>query len=105
MGDRAQVKFIDDKGRAVWFYTHSAGSRLEETVAQAMKRGKGRHNDSEYLARIIFSEMIKYNVMSELGYGIGFEQHGDVSRVVTVNCQHQQVTMFDGRTWPFKAFV
>lgn len=105
MGNRAQVQFIDENRNEVWFYTHWTGHRLEQTVINAMRRGKGRHNDPEYLARIIFSEMIKDEVMDEVGYGIGFQQHGDVDKVVIVDCNLKTVTMYDGTEYPFKSFL
>lgn len=104
MGDRAQVKFMAD-GEEVWFYTHWKGSELEKTVKSAMKRGEDRLSDSSYLARIIFSEMIKDSVMDTIGYGIDFEQHGDVDRVITVNCDRNTVTDFSGNQFSFSEYT
>ena len=96
MGDRAQVHIVANKNKQynhdVWLYTHWRGTGLPETVAYAISRGE-RWTDAEYLTRIIFSEMIKEEVDSELGYGIGNHQHGDVYRVITVDVDEQEVTI------------
>lgn len=104
MGDRAQVRFIDEVEQEVWFYTHGRGYCLEKTVNDAMKKGADRHNDSEYLARIIFCEMVKDAHSSTTGFGIGFGQNGDVDSVVIVDCKHQKVTYFDGEIVDFNSF-
>jgi hypothetical protein len=85
MGDRGQVKIISEGSPDLYLYTHWTAYRLHKTVADALNRGRGRWNDNEYLSRIIFSEMIKDEVLEETGYGIGFELHGDVHKLVVVN--------------------
>jgi len=99
MGDRGQVRFIysDYSGHAepreVWFYTHWGASVLWECVASALARGKGRWDDEEYLARIIFCEMVGNDVEGTTGFGIGMSRHGDVWQVITVNAEQQTVTV------------
>jgi len=104
MGDRAQVKFITEE-KDIYFYTHWDASRLEDTVVNALKRGTGRHDDPEYLARIIFCEMVKDSILETTGYGIGFDQHGDVNRVIIVDCDNQDVTFFNGTVKVFSEFI
>jgi hypothetical protein len=70
MGDRRNVVVKHDQERAVALYTHWGGSDLPATLANALKRGESRWDDSTYLTRIIFSEMIQREVLSETGYGI-----------------------------------
>src|SRR3990167_4589370 len=70
MGDRGNVVFKYTDGNKVYFYTHWSGSSLKQTVQDALKRGKERWDDESYLARIVFSEMIKDDVMDLTGYGI-----------------------------------
>ena len=103
MGDRAQV-LIEDVG--VYLYTHWYGEDLPEIVRVALSK-RWRWNDPEYLARIVFSEMIKDEIFEETGYGIGTSQHGDVSRIVTVNCGEQTVTLLDDaeRGWTFEEYI
>jgi hypothetical protein len=91
MGDRSHV-YIEDTG--VYLYTHWRGHELPQTVALALSREE-RWRDPEYLARIIFDEMVGDND-SATGYGIGTEQHGDVYRVVRVDCSEQEITVESG---------
>ena len=72
MGDRAQVKITSQDNPDLYFYTHWGAEKLPIVVANALNRGRGRWGDYEYLNRIIFSEMIQDEVLSETGYGIGF---------------------------------
>ena len=103
MGDRAQVQFLfrtEEQYREVWFYTHWEGYKLQETVTNAIRRGKPRWRDDEYLARIIFSEMIQGHVLDETGYGIGVYKHADLQYpVIIVDCVRQAVSFDDGYRW------
>lgn len=97
MGDRAQVHVIDERGEYgtdIWLYTHWGGRALPHTVATAIAREE-RWNQVEYLARIIFSEMIRGDIEGETGYGIGNHQHGDVYRVATVDVG-EKVVLYEG---------
>jgi hypothetical protein len=85
MGNRGQVKIISEGNPDLYLYTHWGADVLPNVVADALRRGSGRWDDEEYLNRIIFSEMIQYNVLEETGFGIGFAEHGDVWRIVEVN--------------------
>jgi hypothetical protein len=95
MGDRGQVRIIGTYGseKDLYFYTHWTASRLPEIVATALDRGRGRWNDDEYLNRIVFSEMIKDQVLDEIGYGIGLNEHGDVWRIVEINHFNKTVSV------------
>lgn len=109
MGDRGQVRFIygQDEGE-VWFYTHWGASELVGDVQNALVRGKGRWDDDEYLARIVFCEMVGVNgVTGTTGYGIGMSKHGDVWQVVTVDASNNTVTVEEPPMGPvsFEAFA
>lgn len=69
MGDRRQA-IVKQGTEKVYLYTHWAGSELPEIVKAAMQRGKGRWRDAPYLTRIIFSEMVKGDILGETGAGI-----------------------------------
>lgn len=69
MGDRGNVVIKEDD-KQICLYTHWDGTELPTIVANALSRGYDRINDFPYLARIIFSEMIKDDVMGTTGYGI-----------------------------------
>ena len=93
MGARAQVK-IEEHGAAVYLYTHWGAGSIVETVKTALRK-KWRWTDSEYLARIIFCQMVKGYEDEETGFGIGTEEHGDIEILVTVNIPNQTVTVKD----------
>lgn len=96
MGDRGHVYIEPGDGTpGVWFYTHWAGSSLPGTVADALDRGRDRWSDDQYLARIIFCEMVQPEVLGTTGYGIGASpgDTGDGGRIVRVNVAERTVTM------------
>jgi hypothetical protein len=70
MGDRANILIKSVSGGKVCLYTHNFGYSLPETLKSAMIRGKNRWTDEQYLARIIFCEMIQSDVLGETGFGI-----------------------------------
>lgn len=91
MGDRGQVCIQDEK---VYLYTHWDASNLVNMVRRALAR-KCRWDDPEYLARIIFCEMIKGNEEGETGFGISSTKHGDIWRLININCEEQQIVLKD----------
>lgn len=70
MGDRGNIVFKQKDGQKIFFYTHWQGSDIEDILRNAMIRGKERWDDEPYLARIIFSELIKNDVEGLTGYGL-----------------------------------
>ena len=92
MGARAQV-LIEDTG--IYLYTHWGAGTIEEVVNQSLDsdRGRGRANDSEYLARIIFEDMIEAEGGrgEETGFGIGTEQHSDIEKLIIVGTEGIEV--------------
>lgn len=88
MGARAQVH-IKDTG--VYLYTHWGAGRIFEDVAEAIQKN-WRWDDPEYLTRIIFDCMKRSDIEGETGFGIGTGQHGDIERLVVVDCKNKQVS-------------
>lgn len=70
MGDRANIAIEQGDGTRIWLYTHWAGYDLPKTLHAAIKRGTDRWDDTPYLARIIFCEMVKNSLDDLTGYGI-----------------------------------
>lgn len=96
MGDRANVCIVQHpRGNKpdglVYLYTHWGGYELPQTVANALIRGKGRWDDESYLARIIFSEMIKDDVLDETGFGISTYQVDNEHPIIVVDCESKTV--------------
>lgn len=103
MGDRANV-VIKSSGQQVCLYTHWTGSELPEIVKEALKRGKNRWDDFQYLTRIIFCEMIKDDVMGETGYGISQEEH-DGGGIVNINCDEGTIAIDSGEPVSFNDYI
>lgn len=115
MGDRRNVVVRHSDQHSVALYTHWSGSELPGVLAAALDRGRGRWGDPIYLTRIIFSEMIQGEVMSETGYGIepfatGSDWYCEASPGydLTVDYQNQTVSGDDhgsGETSSFEDFI
>jgi hypothetical protein len=98
MGNRAQVHVYGYEGDVdVYLYTHWGAQELPMVVRNALKRVDSPHRfkDGSYIARIIFSEMIKDDIEGSTGFGIDNVQHGDVWRVITVDTD-RGVVEFEG---------
>lgn len=92
MGDRANV-VVKDRESRVYLYTHWSGSELPETVRSALVRGQGRWSDGQYLARIIFCEMVKGSEMDTTGFGISAQIGDNEYPVLLVDCDKGLVTL------------
>jgi hypothetical protein len=67
MGDRCNVYIT---GAEVFLYSHWGGDSIAITVRDALKRGKERWSDGQYLPRIVFCEMIRGDIDGLIGFGI-----------------------------------
>jgi len=85
MGDRGSIFFVDRlEGGAlegIYMYTHWSGSTLPLIVRDALERGRGRWGDPQYLARVVFCELVKDSVLDETGYGLS-TRLGDNEHVI-----------------------
>lgn len=103
MGDRAQALITEDGTTGVYLYTHWEGSDLPTTVANALDRGRDRWDDGPYLARIIFSEMIRNDIDGTTGYGIS-NRSQDGGSPIAINVTTGEIT-HDHRTYSFEEFI
>jgi hypothetical protein len=92
MGCRAQVHIKDTN---VYLYTHWNGNTLADVVRRAIIRGYERSDDPEYLARIIFCEMVKGDIDGTTGYGIGTTPNADNEWLIEVSCRNQTVVIIE----------
>lgn len=106
MGNRANVAVQESEGKRVYLYTHWQGQELPETLRRALARNQ-RWDDPQYLARIIFCEMVKGNEASDTGFGITACVHDGESRVILVDCEKQEVSLEgkEGTGVGFSAFA
>jgi hypothetical protein len=104
MGDRGNIVIEDAEQKPILFlYTHWTGSDLPKIVQAALIRGKERWTDPSYLNRILFSELIKNDVLDLTGYGIDVEM-GDGGTEVYV-CHENQTVRFREKTYSFESFT
>lgn len=104
MGDRANV-VMKRGAEKVCLYTHWNGTELPETLRAALIRGEDRWTDNQYLARIIFCEMVKGHEMKTTGFGISQEICDGEYRVLTVDTEAGTVSVNASRTLTFQEFV
>ena len=102
MGNRGNIK-IDD----VYLYTHWKGSMTEQIVTAALRRSRDRWDDSAYLTRIIFCELIIeddfHDTIAELndtiGYGISTHRIETNYPDVIINTEDQTVNGIPFHQW------
>lgn len=103
MGDRANIVIKQNPGRdqppsRIFFYTHWSGSELPVILQDALKRGQPRWTDESYLARIIFSEMIKDAVDDVTGYGISAYITDNSYALLVVDAETETVALEDANS-------
>jgi len=88
MGERNSIYLMNDE---IYLYSHwDTAEGLRDILRSALIRGKERWDDRSYLNRIIFSEMIKDEVLELTGYGLSnFVPDGQV--VLSVDVDKQEV--------------
>lgn len=106
MGNRTQVEIVDE---GVYLYSHWLSGKIEQIVKNALAK-RWRWNDPEYLARIIFDEMLLSRSCEETGFGIGTSMHGDLDNLIKISCKAQTVSVCDNegkvlREKSFDAFI
>lgn len=92
MGDRANVLVkADKKDKGVYLYTHWHGSQLPRKLGISLGK-RWRWDDAQYLARIIFDDMIGELQGGETGFGISSMPGDGTDRVLIVDCSTKTVT-------------
>jgi len=119
MGDRANIVIEkDDSGyfpHEIYFYTHWCGSSIKQRLQTAIKRGKERWDDGQYLSRVIFCDLIGAKDKDGLtGFGIttGIGDRG--GQLLCVNMQENKVKLRDSaedsaakivQEWTFEEYI
>jgi hypothetical protein len=91
MGTRAQVLV-----NGVYLYQNSDGDNLFKKVCLSVNRAIAawRDNDPEYLARIIFCDMIQGDERGTAGFGIGSEPFDDINFLVVVDIDEKTIKQY-----------
>lgn len=108
--DSAQVEIISSAGR-VYLYAHTGAPSITKVVHDALSKRK-RWDDPDYLARMIFCEMIpREHWESDLGYGIGSVLYTSTNVLISVDTQRQRVIVqsalnkHESHSYTFDSFV
>ena len=90
----------------MFLYGHSAGSDLHDILYKALKRGQSRWRDPNYLARIVFCQMMMdlgEGLDGLTGFGIGSRLCASQYPVIALNIDSGSVALMkdeeDG-LWP-----
>ena len=103
MGDRGVVHIVHPSwGDSVYLYTHWRGSQLPDILKKSLKRGRERWQDSSYLARIIFCDMVEGQEKEITGFGISNRPQDGIEHTLDIDAQ---TVTYDGRTWGFDEFT
>lgn len=109
MGTRSNIRLTYSDRNKVVFYQHWDGDTLSDVLKAALKRGKERWDDAPYLARIIFSEMVKDDIEGLTGWGITTEVQEENWFTLDVNLEEQMVEWVDrggkGHCLSFAEFI
>jgi hypothetical protein len=102
MGARRNIAITSktEPGRAIYLYSHWGGPDMHVVLQHALKRGQDRWDDPPYLTRIIFSEMIKDEVLQNTGYGISLEPWDEQYPTIIVDTKSKTVNGV-----PFRQYV
>jgi hypothetical protein len=104
LGSRTNFELKDTKG-SVWLYSHWGGDSKVEDLAAALEHAKPRWGDVSYAMRMVVSYLIKDNLMSDTGYGLGSWEFGEESYdPISVDFAIDVVTYRD-TVYSFEEFV
>jgi hypothetical protein len=90
----------NEQGGGVYLYAHDDGMALPRITQAALRHFPDRWDDPQYLARIIFSAMIRDDLDSGLNFGISATLREGRDRVLVIDTVTQEVRYQDERTDP-----
>lgn len=98
MGDRANVAIRNPhEDGMVFLYTHWGGYELPRVIQDALKRGRDRWDDAPYLARIVFSEMVKGQENENTGFGISTGICDNEHPIIVLDTEFKCIKIYDER--------
>ena len=102
MGDRGNIIFfeqIDDQVGTVYLYTHWLGYEMPRIVQKALKR-KIHWDDSAYLARTVFDELVGRNQGSDGGFGISAFMQDNEHPLLLIDVANQLIGVVEAPDSP-----
>ena len=110
MGDSPSIQvksYYDEYEKdGVYLYSHWGGKKLSLTLKKALER-RERWNDSPYLTRMIFCEMLQTgdnSLNGETGFGISNALGENSYPVIVVDPDNQKVWIGE-TSWSFKEYI
>lgn len=104
MGNRANLKFVEDDNGTLFFYSHWGGPEEVRAWLHRALTKRERWDDSQYLAAIIMREAARDNIDGTTGIGLS-TQVGDGDGSVLVADINTQTVSIDGKVLTFEEFV
>ena len=93
MGDRSNIVIRDHKDSQIFLYGHWMGPAYVEILKKALKRAEDKWDDSAYIARVIFCDMVKDDIEGTTGYGISAHANDNEYPYLVLDCKNQKVNM------------
>lgn len=90
MGDRSNIVVKQYDGSSVYLYGHWMGEDSIGITKRVLER-KQRWDDQAYLARMLFSEMVRNDLDSDTGYGISTTMCDNEYPIIVLDPSTQQV--------------
>lgn len=111
MGERGNIVVAQHAEGAspLYLYTHRDGPELPGILQRALAK-RWRWDDEQYLARIIFCEMIRGREQDEVGYGLSTYLVDNGWPILLVDAERQRVRVTgvdlgDGPEYSFEAYL
>lgn len=98
MGDRANVKIKERTGTSIYVYTHWEGHEWPEKLREALKAGRERWHDDQYLQRFLITELCK-EADGLTGYGVSTFRGDNEHDVFEVDMKEQKVRKLSEDGW------
>lgn len=90
MGDRSNIKITYPSGESIYFYGHWMGARNIEIARDVLSTSGDRAGDPEYLARMVFSRMVRDDIDGSTGYGISPTLMDNENKVAHIQYAHEK---------------
>lgn len=82
MGVRQDIKLIYEQGGEIFIYSHwDTAEYLKDKIRKVLERNE-RWGDESYLARMIFSAIVRDDIDSSTGYGLSPYEMGEEVPVI-----------------------
>lgn len=95
MGDRGNIAIHTGEGDRVYLYSHWSGHDMPEILRGALARASDRWDDPQYLARVVFCDLIGGDTKSTTGFGISATLGDNEHPIIVVDCERQVVRLED----------